>query len=295
MCQPPISVRSSSARRSGARRSTPSDVGDVIMGCVLQAGAGMNVARQAALESGRAQRRARRDGQSRVRIGTSGRRSCRRSDAHGLHDLVVAGGTESMSSAPYLLQGARWGYRMGNAEAFDSILTEGLTCAMQGCHMGMTAEEIVDRFGVSRADQDAFAAESQRRAEQAIARRFLQGRDRSGPHPAAQGRPCGRSRPTNIPRSGTTEEKLAALKPAFKKDGTRHRRQRLGYQRRRRGDGRRQSPSVPGAWDERRWRGSSPSRRPALIRRSWGWVRSRPRGKHWRAPVLRPERSICSS
>src|ERR671919_263680 len=87
----------------------------------------------------------------------------------GYTELIVAGGTESMSNAPYILKGARWGYRMGHAEAVDSMLAEGLTCAIGGCHMGMTAEEIVSRFNISREDQDAFAAESQQRAERAIA------------------------------------------------------------------------------------------------------------------------------
>src|ERR671919_946952 len=86
----------------------------------------------------------------------------------GYTEVVVAGGTESMSNAPYILKGARWGFRMGHAEAVDSMLAEGLTCAMGGCHMGITAEEIVTPYNVSREDQDAFAAESQRRAEQAI-------------------------------------------------------------------------------------------------------------------------------
>src|SRR5919109_720277 len=81
----------------------------------------------------------------------------------GYVDMVVAGGTESMSSAPYLLKGARWGYRMGNAEAIDSMLAEGLTCAMGSCHMGITAEEVASRYNVTRSDQDCFAAESQRR------------------------------------------------------------------------------------------------------------------------------------
>src|SRR5437588_834020 len=78
----------------------------------------------------------------------------------GYVDTMLAGGTESMSNAPYLLKGARWGYRMGNAEAIDSMLLEGLTCAMGGCHMGNTAEEVATRYGVLRADQDRFAAES---------------------------------------------------------------------------------------------------------------------------------------
>src|SRR4029077_1402972 len=87
----------------------------------------------------------------------------------GYVDTMVAGGTESMTNAPYLLKGARWGYRMGNAEAIDSMLQEGLTCAIAACHMGITAEEVATRYNVSRADQDAFAAESQQRAVRAIA------------------------------------------------------------------------------------------------------------------------------
>ena len=83
-------------------------------------------------------------------------------------DAILAGGTESMSNAPYLLKGARWGYRMGNAEATDLMVAEGLTCAINSGHMGITAEEVASRYGVSRADQDAFAAESQQRAARAI-------------------------------------------------------------------------------------------------------------------------------
>src|SRR5262249_58112772 len=77
-------------------------------------------------------------------------------------------GTESMSSAPYLLKGARWGYRMGNAEAVDMMVSEGLTCSIEGCHMGNTAEAIAKKYGITRAEQDAFAAESQRRALAAL-------------------------------------------------------------------------------------------------------------------------------
>src|SRR5215470_3608043 len=141
--------------RSGADAK---DVGDVIMGCVLQAGAGMNVARQAAIKAG-VPREIPAETVNRV-CGSGLQAVVHAVEATrvGYSDLVVAGGAESMSSAPYLLKGARWGYRMGNAEAYDSLLMEGLTCAIQGCHMGITAEEIVSRFGISRADQDAFAA-----------------------------------------------------------------------------------------------------------------------------------------
>src|SRR5262249_11366250 len=118
-----------------------------------------------------------------------------------------------------LLKGARWGYRMGNAEAVDSMLAEGLTCAIKSCHMGMTAEEVAARYGVSRSDQDAFAAESQQRAERASKDgRF---KDEIVAVPIAQKK----GDPTvfagdEYPRAGTTAEKLGALKAAFKKDGT---------------------------------------------------------------------------
>src|SRR6185295_8255679 len=137
----------------------------------------------------------------------------------GYVDTIIAGGTESMSNAPYLLKGARWGYRMGNAEAVDSMLAEGLTCAIGACHMGITAEEVASRYKVSRADQDAFAVESQQRAERAITDgRFT---DEIVPVliPQKKGDPI-KVDTDEYPRPGTTAEKLAALKPAFKKDGS---------------------------------------------------------------------------
>src|SRR5262245_10110256 len=145
------------------------DVGDVIMGCVLQAGAGMNVARQAGIKAGLPVEV---PGMTVNRVCGSGLQAVVHAVEAirvGYVDTMVAGGTESMSNAPYLLKGARWGYRMGNAEAIDSMLHEGLTCAIGACHMGITAEEIASRYKVSRAEQDAFAAESQQRAVRAIA------------------------------------------------------------------------------------------------------------------------------
>src|SRR5919112_906552 len=145
------------------------DIGDVIMGCVLQAGTGMNVARQASLKAGVPVEV---PAETVNRVCGSGLQAvvhAVEAVKAGFIDLMLAGGTESMSNAPYLLKGARWGYRMGSGEVVDSMLQEGLTCAIEGCHMGMTAEEIVKVYGVSRADQDAFAAESQRRAAAAVA------------------------------------------------------------------------------------------------------------------------------
>src|SRR3954470_24459483 len=197
----------------------PADIGDAIMGCVLQAGNGMNVARQAALKAGLPNEV---PGETVNRVCGSGLQAVVHAVEAirvGYVDTMVAGGTESMSSAPYLLNGARWGYRMGNAEAVDSMLTEGLTCAMGGCHMGITAEEVATRYKVSRADQDAFAAGSQQRAAAAIgAGRF---KDEIVPVavPQRKGDPVVVDT-DEYPRPGTTAEKLAALKPAFKKDGS---------------------------------------------------------------------------
>jgi acetyl-CoA C-acetyltransferase len=139
--------------------------------------------------------------------------------AAGYTDLYVAGGTESMSNAPYLLRGARWGFRMGHAEATDSMLAEGLTCAINSCHMGITAEEIASRYDISRSDQDAFAAESQSRAAAAVGGGTFNGEIVSVPVPQKKGEPLIVS-VDEYPRAGTTVEKLAMLKPAFKKDGS---------------------------------------------------------------------------
>jgi acetyl-CoA C-acetyltransferase len=197
----------------------PADVGDVVMGCVLQAGGGMNVARQAALKAGLPVEV---PGETVNRVCGSGLQAVVHA-VEAIHvgyvDTMVAGGTESMSNAPYLLPGARWGYRMGNAEAIDSMLHEGLTCAIGACHMGITAEEIATRSKVSRVDQDACAAESQLRAGRAIAEGRFRDEIIPVPVPQKKGNPI-LVDTDEYPRAGTTVEKLAALKPAFKKDGS---------------------------------------------------------------------------
>ena len=197
----------------------PADIGDVIMGCVLQAGAGMNVARQAAIKAGVPVEV---PAETVNRVCGSGLQSvvhAVEAVTVGYVDLVVAGGTESMSNAPYIMKGARWGYRMGNGELLDSMLLEGLTCAIKGCHMGMTAEEVVKRFSVSREDQDAFSAESQRRAEAAIDSGAFAAEIVPVEIPQKKGQPV-RMEKDEYPRAGTTAEKLAALRPAFSKDGS---------------------------------------------------------------------------
>src|SRR5689334_5679518 len=181
------------------------DIGDVIMGCVLQAGAGMNVARQAALKAGVPVEV---PAETINRVCGSGLQAvvhAVEAVKAGFIDLMLAGGTESMSNAPYLLTGARWGYRMGDGQVVDSMLHEGLTCAICRCHMGMTAEEVAKRFSVSRRDQDAFAAESQTRARRAIASGVFDREIVPVEVPQKKGPPVVVSR-DEYPRAGTTEE-----------------------------------------------------------------------------------------
>jgi acetyl-CoA C-acetyltransferase len=206
--------------REAIRRADvkPIDLGDVIMGCVLQAGAGMNVARQAAIKAGVPREV---PAETVNRVCGSGLQSvvhAVEATRVGYTDLVVAGGTESMTNAPYILKGARWGFRMGNGEVYDSMLLEGLTCAMGSYHMGITAENIAGRFNVSREDQDAYAAESQRRSERAIKAGLFKDEIVPVQIPQKKGDPIAFDT-DEYPRP-TTVEKLAALKPAFKKDGT---------------------------------------------------------------------------
>ena len=194
------------------------EVGDVILGCVLQGAAGMNVARQAAIKAGvpvsvpaETVNRVCGSGLQAVVHGVEGVQM-------GYVDYIVAGGTESMSNAPYALKGARWGYRLGHSETVDTMILDGLTDAMHLCHMGLTAEEVAARNQISREEQDRFAAESQRRAGEAISSGAF--RDEIVAVPVAQKKGEPLSFDTDeYPRAGTTADKLAALRPAFKKDG----------------------------------------------------------------------------
>jgi acetyl-CoA C-acetyltransferase len=198
---------------------SPSEVGDVTLGCVLQAGAGMNVARQAALQAGlpidtpaETINRVCGSGLSAVIHAADALRA-------GYPDLLVAGGTESMSNAPYLMKQARWGLRMGHGELVDSMIADGLTCAIAGCHMGITAEEIVARYGISREDQDAFAAESQQRATRAIREGRFKAEIVPVDVPQKRGEPL-RIDTDEYPRPDTTVDTLKGLRAAFKKEGT---------------------------------------------------------------------------
>lgn len=196
----------------------PAAVGEVVLGCVLQGGAGMNVARQASLKAGlpvtvpaETINRVCGSGLTAVVHAVEAVRC-------GYGDIMVAGGTESMSNAPYVLRAARWGHRMGHGEAADMMLLDGLTCSIEHCHMGITAEEIVTRYGISRADQDAFAAESQRRAAEAVASGVFKDEIVAVDVPQGKGQTA-RVDTDEYPRA-TSVEKLSGLRPAFKKDGS---------------------------------------------------------------------------
>jgi acetyl-CoA C-acetyltransferase len=197
----------------------PEEVDEVLLGCVLQAGHGQNIARQAALAAGVPVERT---AMTLNMVCGSGLRSvieAARLIRLGEAGLVVAGGTESMSMAAYLLPKARGGYRLGHGELLDTLVHDGLWDIFNRYHMGVTAENLARRYGISRQEQDAFAAESQNRAERAIkAGRFAE-------EIVALGIPQRKGgalefKQDEFPRFGTTLEALARLKPAFQEDGT---------------------------------------------------------------------------
>jgi len=197
----------------------PSDIEEVIMGNVLQSGVGMNPARQSAIAAGIPDSVPSFSVNKVCGSGLKAVALAAQAIAAGDADLIVAGGMESMSRAPYLLKKARWGYRLGGDEIIDSMLSEGLTCALAGCHMGVTAENVAAASAITREAQDAFAAESQRRAEAAIST----GRFDEEIVPVMIAKKKGEELAFKVdeyPRAGTTVETLARLKPAFQKEGT---------------------------------------------------------------------------
>ncbi len=195
------------------------EVDEVIMGCVIQAGAGQNPARQAALRGGIP------FGVSAVTVNKvcgSGLKSVMLA-AQGVQlgdtEVVVAGGMESMSNAPYLLTKAREGYRMGNGTLVDAMIHDGLWCAFENYHMGHTGEVVAERYGVTREEQDEYALNSHRKAAAAIkAGKF---KDEIVPVEIPQKK--GAALVFDIDetvREDTSMEALAKLRPAFKEGGT---------------------------------------------------------------------------
>ncbi len=197
----------------------PGDVDEVIMGNVLQAGLGQNPARQAAIHAGIPF-----DVPALTinKVCGSGLKSiilAAQSIMLGDAEIVVSGGMENMSRSPYALEDARWGMRMGDSKAVDTMITDGLWCAFNNYHMGITAENVAADFNISREEQDAFALTSQERALAAID----SGRFKDEIVPVSV--PQRKKDPLifevdEFPRRGVSQEGLAKLRPAFKKDGT---------------------------------------------------------------------------
>ncbi|AVF54328.1 MULTISPECIES: acetyl-CoA C-acetyltransferase [Pseudomonas] len=197
----------------------PAQVDEVIMGQVLTAGAGQNPARQAAIKAGLpfsvpalTLNKVCGSGLKALHLGAQ---AIRCGDA----EVVIAGGQENMSLAPYVMPSARTGQRMGHGQLIDSMISDGLWDAFNDYHMGITAENLVQEYGLSREQQDAFAAESQRKAVAAIAAGRFEAEITPILLPQKKGEPKVFAQDEQ-PRSDTTVESLAKLRPAFKKDGS---------------------------------------------------------------------------
>ena len=194
-------------------RLDPAEVDLTIMGCGRQAGVGPNIARQISHRAGvpdtvPAYTINQACASSLVAI-LQAWQAIALGDAH----VVLAGGAESMSNTPYLLPRARWGYRLGHGELVDGMYRDGFLCPLCGDLMGATAETLAERYGIPRAEQDAYAVESQRRYE--AARAAGRWTEEIAPIP-------GVLETDEHPRAGTTVEKLAKLPPVFREGGTVH-------------------------------------------------------------------------
>ena len=193
-------------------------VEETFAGNILSAGEGQNIARQIAVHSGVKQEA---PATTINQLCGSGLRAvclAAQSIMLGETDVVLAGGSESMSNAPYLLKKARFGYKMGNGEMIDSMIHDGLTDAFHNYHMGITAENIAEKWGLSREQQDAFAFESQQRAEKAQNAGVFD--EEIVKVEIAQRKKTIVVDRDEFPRHGLTLEQLSGLRPAFKKDGT---------------------------------------------------------------------------
>lgn len=203
-------------RRAGIKSC---DVDEVIMGNVIQAGLGQNPARQSAIGAGIPQEVPSMTINKVCGSGLKAINLAAQAITAGEADVVIAGGMENMSRAPFLLQNARWGYRLGNSELVDSLIQDGLWEIFNNYHMAVAVENLAEKYNISREEQDEFALESQmktRRAQQEG--KFI---EEIIPVEIPQKKGEALSFDTDeFPRPDTTLEKLSKLKPAFKKDGT---------------------------------------------------------------------------
>jgi len=203
-------------RRAGIE---PNLVDEAIMGNVVQAGLGQNPARQAALRGGLDPRVAAMTINKVCGSGLKAVALASQAVQLGESEVVVAGGMESMSNCPYLLKGARSGFRLGNQEIFDSMITDGLWDVYENYHMGVTGELVAEKYGITRQEQDQFALDSHRKAVRAIKSCFFGEQIVPVEIPQKKGESV-IIKTDESPREDTSLEALGKLKPAFKKDGT---------------------------------------------------------------------------
>jgi acetyl-CoA C-acetyltransferase len=221
LAQQPATKLGAIAVREAIRRAKlePAQVEEVILGHVLPAGLGLNPARVAELEAGvpkevptYAVNKACGSGLKAVALAAQ-------AIALDEAEIMVAGGMESMSGAPYILRKARFGVRLGHDQLLDSMIADGLTCPITHVHMGITAENIAAKYGISREEQDEFAAESQAKAGAAIEGGKFKAEIVPVEVPGAKKGETFKFEVDEHPRPSTTAEKLKPLRPAFKPDG----------------------------------------------------------------------------
>jgi len=209
-------VVAEAVRRAGIEANV---VDEAIMGNVVQAGLGQNPARQAALRGGLDPRVAAMTINKVCGSGLKAVALASQAVQLGESEVVVAGGMESMSNCPYLLKGARTGFRLGNQEIFDSMITDGLWDVYENYHMGVTGELVAEKYGITRQEQDQFALDSHRKAVRAIKSCFFGEQIVPVEIPQKKGESV-IIKTDESPREDTSLEALGKLKPAFKKDGT---------------------------------------------------------------------------
>lgn len=215
----PVEISGSVVIKEAIKRAgiKPEQVDEVLMGCILQSGRGQNVARQAGIQAG-------------IPVETpaltlnnvcgSGLKAVNMAASVILSeeaDIIVAGGMENMSASPFVLEKARFGYRMGNGSVVDTMICDALWDAFNDYHMGITAENVAEEYGISRELQDEFAADSQQKCERAM----MEGKfdEEIVPVPVTVKRETIMFSKDEFPRPGVTVESLASLKPAFKQVG----------------------------------------------------------------------------
>ena len=196
----------------------PETVDEVVLGNILQAGLGQGPARQAAVNAGVPYEIPSTTINKLCGSGLTAVHLAAQAIQLGEADIVVAGGMENMTQAPYILPQARQGYRMGDGKLIDTMLHDGLTDAFHHYHMGITAENLAEKYNITREEQDAFAAQSQQKTEAAQkAGRF---NDEIVPVEVKSRKETITFDRDEFPRAGVVAEKLASMRPAFKKDGT---------------------------------------------------------------------------